>query len=122
MIGCDITQISKIEDIIARNGQAFLDKVFSDAEILYAESSERLKFQRYAVRFAAKEAVVKAFGTGFRSLSWKDISIDKGKLGNPFVVLSDKAKLYCQQNGIKDIHISLSHTSDNAMAVAYLEK
>ena len=122
MIGCDIVDIARIRKMVDRNGDHFTHKIFSSTEIKYAESSQSLKYQRYAARFAAKEAVVKAFRTGFRDITWNDIEIHKGSLGEPQVVLSDKAKKYCTDNGIYEVHISLSHTHEYAMATAYLEK
>lgn len=121
MLGCDIVDINRIKKMIEKNGSHFLEKVFSKDEMEYADSSVPLRYQRYAVRFAAKEAIVKALRTGFRDITWKDVSVAKGELGEPIAVLSDKAQAYCETNNIKRIHISLSHTNDYAMATAMLE-
>ncbi|HAR62459.1 MAG: holo-[acyl-carrier-protein] synthase [Candidatus Margulisiibacteriota bacterium] len=122
MIGIDIVEVSRIKKIIDAYGDKFLKKVFSAGEIKYSTVSPEMQYQRFAVRFAAKEAVVKALGTGFRTITWKDIEIVKNDMDKPLVKLSEKASTFCEQQGIKNIHVSLSHTRNYAVANVLLEK
>jgi holo-[acyl-carrier protein] synthase len=88
----------------------------------YCESKKR-KSEHYAARYAAKEAVLKAFGTGWRGgLTFADIEILNDDMGRPVVTLHGKAKEFIKEQKIERVLISLSHTSDTAMAVAILEK
>lgn len=122
MIGIDIVEVSRIKKMITRHGDRFLLKVFSSDEIDYSQASPAMMYQRFAVRFAAKEAVVKALGTGFREITWKDIEVHKDRLDKPVIRLSPRARQLCLEQGIVDVHISLSHTRTYAVAQALLEK
>lgn len=118
-VGVDIVEIRRIKEAIERNDN-FIDKLFDKEEIEYLKS-RGMRPEYVAGRFAAKEAVSKALGTGFRSFSFKDIVIDRTALGKPIVVLKGKAKLIAQKNGGNKIHISISHGEDSAIAYAVLE-
>src|SRR6185312_1394271 len=98
-IGIDIVDCARIESSIERFGDRFLHRVFTDGEIAYAQS---MKFpaRHLAARFAAKEALSKAFGTGIgKAMSWKDIDVHKKPSGEPFVVLEGGAKNLASDRG-----------------------
>jgi holo-[acyl-carrier protein] synthase len=119
--GVDIVEISRIKRSFNAVGAAFRDKVFTGEEIQYCESRKTAKYQSYAARFAAKEAVSKALGTGISSgIAWKDIGILNDGLGKPYVVLSNKAKELLAGIGGTDISISLSHCRSYAVAYAVI--
>ncbi len=118
-VGVDIVEIRRIKEAIDRNDN-FIDKLFDKEEIEYLKS-RGMRPEYVAGRFAAKEAVAKALGTGFRGFSFKDVVIDRTALGKPIVVLKGKAKLTAQKNGNYKIHISISHGQDSAIAYAVLE-
>ncbi len=122
-IGNDIIEVHRIKDAIERNGN-FIYKVYTDKEIdtLYKERISDAKYQSLAGNFAAKEAVSKALGTGFRKFSAGQIEILRDELGKPYVVLYDEAKELYDALQIKNVHVTISHTAEYASAVCILEK
>ncbi len=120
--GIDIIEISRIQKVLSSHGEAFLKKVFTPREIDYCESRKAARFQCYAARFAAKEAVSKALGTGIcNGIKWTDIEVVTNENGTPCIILSEKAlERFISMNG-KNISISLSHSKDYAVASAVLE-
>jgi len=120
--GVDIIEIDRVKESIEASGISFLKKVFTENEIEYCESKKAARFQSYAVRFAAKEAVSKAFGTGISGgIGWKDIEIMNDGLGKPRIILYGRAKeLFDGLNPI-DISISLSHSKEYAVAYAVIQ-
>lgn len=117
--GVDIIEISRVKEAVELN-KSFMDKVFTKNEIDYFKS-RNLRPEYIAGRFAAKEAVAKALGTGFRDFNIKDIEIDRTSLGKPIVVLRGKAKQIAEKNGEYRMHISISHDRGSAIAYAILE-
>lgn len=117
-IGTDIVDVKRIKEASLSNG--FLEKVFSKDEIEYL-NSRNMRPEYIAGRFAAKEAVAKALGTGFREFNLKDIIIDRTTLGKPLVVLKGKAKQIAQKNGKYNLQVSISHEKNYAIAYAILE-
>lgn len=114
-IGCDIIEIGRIRASIARHGQHFLDRIYTPLEQEYC-LKHRDPAPHFAARFAAKEAIVKALGTGFRNgISWQDIEIRKDANGKPTVHLS--SKLSALQNS-PQLMISISHCREYAVAHA----
>ena len=113
-IGTDIVEIGRIQAAMQRD--LFITRFFSPAERRYCESRGRQKAASYAARFAGKEAVVKALGTGFLSGRWQDIEILPDELGCPHVHLAGEYALVAQKKGVTRICISLSHSRDNAIA------
>jgi holo-[acyl-carrier protein] synthase len=113
-IGTDILEINRFERVYRRWGNKFLNKIFNDIEVLNFSSKKKF-LENLAGKFAAKEAISKAYGTGIgSSLSFKDITIKKDSLGKPWV--------YLKKNSEKErIHISISHSSNHAIAFAILE-
>lgn len=118
-VGVDIVEIRRIKEAISKNAN-FIDKMFSKNEIEYLKS-RNLRPEFVAGRFAAKEAVAKALGTGFSGFEFKDIEIDRTAAGKPLVVLRGKAKLMAQKYGNYKFHISISHGVDSAIAYAVME-
>lgn len=118
-VGIDIVEIRRIKSAIESN-ERFLEKIFTSAELEYLKS-RNLRAEYVAGRFAAKEAVAKALGTGFRGFDFKDIEIDRTTLGKPIVILKGKAKLIAKKEGQYNIHLSISHGEDSAVAYAILE-
>ena len=120
-IGIDLVENARIQHSIERFGERFLHRVFTAGEIAYCQS---MKFpeRHFAARFAAKEALSKAFGTGIgKAMSWHDIDIRKKPSGEPFLVLTGGAEELAKQRGVKNALITLSHTDHHAMAVIVLE-
>ena len=118
-VGTDIVEIRRIKNAM-ENNSGFLEKIFTNAELDYLKS-RNLRAEYVAGRFAAKEAVSKALGTGFRGFDFKDIEIDRTTLGKPIVILKGKAKLIAKKEGQYNIHLSISHGEESAVAYAILE-
>jgi len=120
-LGIDLVDCARIQNSIERFGDRFLKRIFTEGEIAYAQS---MKFpaRHFAARFAAKEALSKAFGTGIgKSMGWRDLDVQKNESGEPFVVLSGGAKQMSEARGVTKVWISLSHTEESAMATIILE-
>ncbi|MEY2498215.1 MAG: holo-[acyl-carrier protein] synthase [Verrucomicrobiota bacterium] len=120
-IGVDLVENTRIQHSLDRFGERFLQRVFTPGEIEYSQS---MKFpaRHLAARFAAKEAVSKAFGTGIgKAMGWKDIDVHRKPSGEPFVVLEGGAKKLAEERGLARISITLSHTEHHAMAMVVLE-
>ena len=118
-VGTDIVEIRRIKNAMDANSR-FLEKIFTTTELEYL-TSRNLRAEYVAGRFAAKEAVAKALGTGFRGFDFKDIEIDRTTLGKPIVILKGKAKLIAKKEGKYNIHLSISHGLDSAVAYAIFE-
>jgi holo-[acyl-carrier protein] synthase len=116
-IGVDIIEIDRIRQVIARWGERFLHRVYTDAELGLYRKTESL-----AVRFAGKEAVVKVLGTGMRGIGWKDVEILHEPSGKPLVNLYRQAKEKSSDLGLKGLAISLSHSREYAIAFVVGEK
>jgi holo-[acyl-carrier protein] synthase len=119
--GVDIVEIDRIRKSFETNGIDFRDRVFTTVEIGYCENRKAARFESYAARFAAKEAVSKAFGTGIGNVGWKDIEVLNDGNGKPYVVLSDNARnIFNRMKGL-GISLSLSHCKHYAVAYAVIE-
>ena len=119
--GTDIIEIGRIKEAIEKGGMVFLNKIFSPLEQEYCEQKRTARFQSYAVRFAAKEAVCKAFGTGMTGVFFNEIEVvcdsDSGK---PHVVFYGRAKKLFESYDGASLSISLSHSESFANAIAVL--
>ena len=116
--GIDIIEISRIKEAILKNGNVFLEKVYTKNEINYCEAHKAAKYQHYAARFAAKEAVAKFFGTGFNGkFDFKDIEIKNNEQGKPEVTLLNGALTLFNELGYKKISISISHSKEYATSM-----
>jgi len=119
-IGMDVVETKRIADSLERFGDRFLHRVFLDGEVAYAQ---RMKFPHLhlAARFAAKEAISKAFGTGIgKEIGWRDLEIVREPSGQPRVVLHGRALEYAKIRGVREIHVSLSHTAAYGAASAVI--
>ena len=119
-IGTDIIEIARIEKVM-RNTPTFMNKVFTDSENHYFKNRKH-KAETIAGVFAAKEAVSKALGTGFRSFTPKDIQILPNDLGKPQVTLYDEAIQLAKKLGVGAIHVTISHCQVYAVAYVVMEK
>ena len=117
-IGTDIIQCRRIEEMIAKHEDVFIQRVFTATEIEYC-GSRKAYVQHYAGRWAAKEAILKAIGTGWaKGIHWTDIEILNQAGGKPYVQLNGEAKTICQAAGIQTVLISISHCHEFATAFA----
>ncbi len=121
-IGTDIVENGRFAKAIERHGQRFLQRVFTPAEIEYCTGSKGLKMESLAARFAGKEAVAKAFGTGIGQLAWTDIEITADAGGAPSVRLFGNAKSLAERMGVSIVRISLSHTVLCSVAFVVLDR
>src|SRR5580765_9123895 len=114
--GVDIAEVTRIRESIERFGQRFLRRVFTDGEIQYCEGKAG-RFESYAARFAAKEAGMKALGTGWsRGVRWRDIEVVRPRGQRPTIQFHGQAATIATRLGTKNIALSLTHTSDQALA------
>ncbi len=111
--GVDLVEIDRVAAVIGRWGYRFLLRIFTDAERAYC----RGRVPELAVRFAAKEAVSKALGTGIVGMAWRDIEVVPDPRGKPLVVLHNRAKARAAELGLTAFEISLSHSRDMAIAM-----
>jgi holo-[acyl-carrier protein] synthase len=117
-LGTDIIECLRIAKMIEKHGELFLQRVYTEHEVGYC-SSRKAANQHYAGRWAAKEAVLKAMGTGWsRGIRWRDIEVKVELSGKPNVYLHGTAKEICNELGIADIMISISHCRSHATATA----
>jgi len=119
--GIDIAEVDRIAQSIARFGARFKERVFTADEIRYCESKAN-KAERYAARFAAKEAGMKALGTGWsRGVRWQDIEVRRLPGGRPTLAFHGRAgEIFTEMGGVR-AHLSLTHTKQSAMAFVILE-
>ncbi|MCH2114289.1 MAG: holo-ACP synthase [Pirellulales bacterium] len=120
-IGTDIIECLRIGQMIERHGELFIRRVYTEHEIGYC-STKKSATQHYAGRWAAKEAVLKALGTGWRrGISWRDIEVRNQRSGAPSITLRGGAREVFEELGIRQIHISISHCRSHATATAIAE-
>jgi len=119
-IGTDIIEVSRIEKVMEKD-IGFREKIFTSGEIAYCEPM-RHKYENYAARFSAKEAFMKAIGTGWRlGITFGDIDVYHDEFGKPMIRLSGKAEEFGKNVGISKIHVSLSHLKEMATAIVIVE-
>jgi holo-[acyl-carrier protein] synthase len=119
-LGSDLLDVARIEQKL-REDSGLAASLFTPLEIRYCES-QRHPAQHYATRFAAKEALLKALGTGWRDgLSWREIEIRRDELGRPVIALSGKVEQLAREHGVTRVHASLTHTAAYAAATVILE-
>lgn len=118
-IGCDIIEIERIARAI--KSESFIWRVFTAEEAAYCQRRGQQAAASFAARFAAKEAVLKALGTGLREGSLQEIAVDNDVLGKPLVQLSGHFAMLAKQLGVKNIQISLSHSRELATAYVIME-
>ena len=115
--GVDIIEIPRIRQVLERYGERFLERVYTSGEIAYC----RGRPPNLAARFAAKEATMKALGTGVRGVGWKDIEVVRQESGEPSVRLHGRAERRAERLGVQEISLSLSHSEDYAVAFVVIQ-
>lgn len=119
--GIDLAEVGRIRAAIERHGTRFVERVFTPREIAYVERKAN-RFERYAARFAAKEAAMKAIGTGWkRGVRWQDFEVSNLRSGKPTLEFHGEAARIAAQFGVKAVSLSLTHTATTAMALVILE-
>ena len=119
--GIDICEVPRIEAAFLRCGDRFKNRVFTPGEIRYADRNAN-RFERYAARFAAKEAGMKAIGTGWRrGVRWQDFEVVNLPSGKPTLVFHGKAREFAERLGVTNVALSMTHTREQAMAFLVLE-
>lgn len=116
-VGVDLVEITRIQRSIEQHAERFLERVFTEQERAYAEDSPKRRYERYAARFAAKEAAFKVLGTGWRSgIGWTDVEVVSAPTGQPSLQVTGEAAKFADQLGIRSWLVSLSHTDSLAIA------
>lgn len=118
--GIDLCDVGRMRDAIERHGERFKNRVFTAAEVAYSERKAN-RFERYAARFAAKEAAMKALGTGWRGVAWRDFEVTNLASGRPTLAFHGKAAEVAERRGVRNISLTLTHTAGQAMALVILE-
>jgi holo-[acyl-carrier protein] synthase len=117
--GIDIVETARVKHLIDQHGQHFLDRVFTSAEQAYCDASKKRALEHYAGRFAAKEAVLKVLGTGWRGgIAWTDVEVTKDPSGQPQIALTGETARIAATRGITRWLISISHIETHATASA----
>jgi holo-[acyl-carrier protein] synthase len=120
-IGIDLAEVSRIREAIERHGQRFIQRIYTEKEIAYVERKAN-KYERYAARFAAKEAGMKAVGTGWkRGVRWRDFEVTNLPSGRPTLQLHGEAAKFAESLGVRNIALSITHTAAEGMAIVILE-
>jgi holo-[acyl-carrier protein] synthase len=120
-LGLDIAEIDRIRAAIARHGEPILERLYTPREVAYCERHKN-KFERYAARFAAKEAAMKALGTGWRhGVRWRDIEVANAPGGKPGLELAGVAREVAVRLGVKTISLSITHSGNLALAQVVFE-
>ena len=121
-IGIDIIEVRRVREVLKRT-PSFAERVFTEAERNYCDSRGVVAPQHYAARFAAKEAALKALQTGWRGgISWHDVEIAAHDSGAPYLVLHGMVKELMEKLGATKVHLSMSHTTEHAIAEVVLER
>jgi holo-[acyl-carrier protein] synthase len=120
-LGLDIAEIDRIEAAIVRHGVPFLDRLFTPSEAAYCERHKN-RYEHYAARFAAKEAAMKALGTGWRrGVRWLDIEVIREPSGKPTLRLEGVAREFAERLGVKNISLTITHSENLAVAQVIFE-
>jgi holo-[acyl-carrier protein] synthase len=119
--GIDIAEVPRIAESIKRFGDRFIARIFTEGEIRYCDSKAN-RIERYAARFAAKEAAMKALGTGWNhGVGWRDVEVGRQPGSRPTIIFHRKAAEFAKKLGASHVALSLTHTKDFAMAQVILE-
>lgn len=120
-MGIDIAEVPRIRAVIESRKERFLRRVYTPEEAAYCEQFKN-KYERYAGRFAVKEAAMKALGTGWnRGVRWVDLEVVRARGGKPTLALKGEAKKIADSLGVKNIAVSITHTEEQAIAQVIFE-
>jgi holo-[acyl-carrier protein] synthase len=120
-IGIDITEVARVREVMARTPR-FVERVYTIAERAYCDSRGAVAAQHYAARFAAKEAALKALQTGWSGgIAWQDIEVASTASGAPILLFHGRVRELYEQSGARAAHLSISHTTEHAIAQVVLE-
>jgi holo-[acyl-carrier protein] synthase len=120
-LGIDIAEVDRVRAAVERHGRRFVERIFCPSEITYVENKVN-RYERYAARFAAKEAGMKAIGTGWRrGVRWQDFEVTNLPTGRPTLRLHGVAEKIAQSLGVRNIALSITHTAREASAIVILE-
>jgi holo-[acyl-carrier protein] synthase len=120
-MGIDIAEVDRIKAVLETQAERFLKRVYTPAEVAYCEQFKN-KYERYAGRFAVKEAAMKALGTGWsRGVRWVDVEVVRQRGGRPTLALKGEAKNVADRLGVKHIAVSITHTAEQAFAQVIFE-
>jgi holo-[acyl-carrier protein] synthase len=121
-IGIDIIEVARVREVLLRTPR-FVERVYTAGERAYCESRGVVSAQHYAARFAAKEAALKALQTGWSGgIAWQDVEITAQASGAPVLLFTGRARELYEQTGATSAHLSISHTSEHAIAQVILER
>ncbi len=121
--GVDLAEVPRIRKAIERFGERFINRIYTPREIAYVERRGVSRFERFAARFAAKEAGMKAIGTGWRhGVRWQDFEVANLPSGKPTLLLHGVAAQFAERLGVRNISLSLTHTAETGMAIVIMEK
>ena len=119
--GVDLCEVPRMEAAVVRYGSRFLERIFTAREIAYADRKAN-RFERYAARFAAKEAGMKALGTGWHGgIAWRDFEVVNLPSGRPTLEFHGRAAEVAAKLGVRHVALSLTHTKEQALAMVVLE-
>jgi holo-[acyl-carrier protein] synthase len=120
-LGIDVAEVKRIGEVIEAQKERFLRRVYTPDEVAYCEQFKN-RYERYAGRFAVKEAAMKALGTGWsRGVRWVDVEVVRQRGGRPMLALKGEAKKIADAMGVKNIAISITHTAEQAFAQVIFE-
>jgi holo-[acyl-carrier protein] synthase len=119
--GVDLAEVPRVRHLVERFGRRFIERVYTAAEIAYVERKAN-RYERFAARFAAKEAGMKAIGTGWRhGVTWQDFEVANLRSGKPTLLLHGVAERVAKKLGVRNVSLSLTHTAEYGMAHVILE-
>ena len=118
--GVDLCEVPRIRAAVERYGDRFLQRIFTPHEIAYCTRKAN-SYERFAARFAAKEAGMKALGTGWRGVQWKDFEVKNLPSGRPTLLFHNKAAAVAEKLGVTRVALSMTHTAEQAMAMVIAE-
>jgi holo-[acyl-carrier protein] synthase len=120
-MGIDVAEVDRIRAVVEAQAERFLKRVYTAEEVAYCEQFKN-KYERYAGRFAVKEAAMKALGTGWsRGVRWVDVEVVRQRGGRPTLALKGEARNIADRLGVKNIAVSITHTADQAFAQVIFE-
>ncbi len=119
--GSTFAEVDRIRSAIERHGSRFIERIYTPAEVAYVEHKAN-RYERYAARFAAKEAGMKAIGTGWRhGVRWRDFEVQNLSSGRPTLLFHGVAAQWADSLGVRSVSLSITHTAAQAMAIVILE-